>query len=118
MLVVENFVHSFACEAFRLGAWPRSRLELHSSLNYNAAALMNVNNGLVLVPPRVTPVLDPWFRPAVLANRVFRQQARTNGKPVPVRLALEQADGSVAAGEAVLAVWPSPHEHDQPDRDV
>src|SRR5882724_2460174 len=56
---------------------------------------MNVNNGLVLVAPRVTPVLDPWFRPAVLANRAFRQQALASGKPVSVRLALEQADGSV-----------------------
>src|SRR6266478_6129585 len=56
---------------------------------------MNINNGLALVAPRVTPVLDPWFRPAVLANRAFRQQALASGKPVPVRLALEQADGSV-----------------------
>ena len=53
------------------------------------------NNGLALVPPRVAPVLDPGFRPAVLAHRFFVQQARGTGQPVPVRLALEQTDGSV-----------------------
>ncbi len=33
------------------------------------------NNGLTLVPPRLTPVLDPFCRPAALANRHFREQA-------------------------------------------
>ena len=56
---------------------------------------MNWNNGLELVAPRQTPVLDPWFRPAALANRLFRRQVRQAGNPVPVRLALEQADGSI-----------------------
>lgn len=57
---------------------------------------MNDNHGLALVAPRVTPVLDPAFRPAVLANRAFREQARSSGKPVSVRLALEQTDGTVS----------------------
>src|SRR5262249_6885593 len=57
--------------------------------------LMNMNNGLALVTPRITPVLDPFFRPAVLANRAFREQVRATSNPVNVRLALEQADGSV-----------------------
>jgi len=39
--------------------------------------------------------LDPQFCPAVLANRTFRVQVRKAGKPLPVRLALEQTDGSV-----------------------
>jgi len=43
-----------------------------------------------LVPPKVVPVLDPGFRPAALARRAFDAAAT-----VPVRLALEQADGSV-----------------------
>ncbi len=55
---------------------------------------MNENNGLSLITPKITPVLDPAFRPAVLANRHFRQQAKQNGG-IPVRIALEQADGSV-----------------------
>ncbi len=57
---------------------------------------MNDNHGLTLVAPRITPVLDPAFRPAVLANRAFREQVRASGQPVPVRLALEQTDGTVS----------------------
>jgi predicted NBD/HSP70 family sugar kinase len=57
---------------------------------------MNTNIGLPLVAPRVTPVLDPSFRPAVLANRAFRAQVRASKAAVPVGLALEQADGNVS----------------------
>ena len=56
---------------------------------------MTTLNGLPLVPPRVTPVLDRAFRPAVLAARAFRASARATGAAVPVRLAIEQTDGSV-----------------------
>ncbi|MEK7781293.1 MAG: ROK family protein, partial [Verrucomicrobiota bacterium] len=48
-----------------------------------------------LVVPRCAPVLDPQFRPAALAIRAFRAAARQAGQPQIVRLALEQADGSV-----------------------
>jgi hypothetical protein len=51
------------------------------------------NVGLKLIAPRVTPALDPFFRPAALANRAYRE--RVGEKGVPIRLALEQADGSV-----------------------
>ncbi len=57
---------------------------------------MNVNNGLRLIAPRVTPVLDPGFRPAVLANRAFREEARATRAAVAVRLGLEQTDGTVS----------------------
>ena len=57
---------------------------------------MNTNNGLPLVAPRLSPILDPWFRPAILANRAFLEQVRNSGQPVPVGLALEQTDGSVS----------------------
>jgi predicted NBD/HSP70 family sugar kinase len=56
---------------------------------------MRTLNGLPLVAPRVTPVLDPVFRPAILANQAFRDLVRAAGEAVPVRIALEQADGSV-----------------------
>jgi len=56
---------------------------------------VNDNNGLSLVAPRVVPVLDPGFRPAVLANRAYRKQVRQSEKSLPVRIALEQTDGSV-----------------------
>jgi predicted NBD/HSP70 family sugar kinase len=54
------------------------------------------NGGLPLVAPRVTPALDPGFRPAVLANRAFRDAVRASGNPAPVRLALEQNNGNVS----------------------
>jgi len=53
------------------------------------------NNGLPLIAPKVVPVLDPDFRPAVLANREFQRQVHILPKRLPVTLALEQADGSV-----------------------
>jgi len=72
---------------------------------------MNNNRGLPLAAPRITPVLDPAFRPAVLACHAFRDAVRATGRAVPVTLALEQADGSVfhfrtelAPGDHALAV--------------
>jgi predicted NBD/HSP70 family sugar kinase len=63
-------------------------------MKYDAPA-MNTNNGLALVAPRVMPVLDPGFRPAVLAVRAYRNLVGATPGAVPVRIALEQADGSV-----------------------
>lgn len=65
------------------------------------------NRGLLLVAPRITPVLDPAFRPPVLANRAFRERVRAAGAPVPVAVALEQADGSVF--RFATAVLPAGH---------
>ena len=68
---------------------------------------MTSNHGLPLVAPRITPVLEPGFRPAVLANRAFRALVRATPGAVPVRLALEQADGSVFRFDT--AVLPDTH---------
>jgi predicted NBD/HSP70 family sugar kinase len=57
---------------------------------------MNDNNGLPLIPPRVQPILDAAFRPAVLANRAFRARVEASPNPVPVHLALQQTDGNVS----------------------
>jgi predicted NBD/HSP70 family sugar kinase len=54
------------------------------------------NNGLALIAPRITPALDPDFRPAVLANHAFRSLVRSSDNPVSIGLALEQADGNVS----------------------
>src|SRR5215510_14883255 len=54
------------------------------------------NNGLALVAPKLAPPLDRDFRPAVLANRAFRSLVRASENPVPVGIALEQADGNVS----------------------
>ncbi len=48
-----------------------------------------------MVIPKIVPVLDPGFRPAVLAARQFRAQVRASKDFIPATLALEQADGSV-----------------------
>jgi hypothetical protein len=74
---------------------------------------MNDNNGLSLVTPRVSPVLDPVFRPAVLANRAFRAQARATGKAVTVRLGLEQTEGR-ADEEVTLLTSAPPDQLDAP----
>lgn len=66
-----------------------------------------MNDGFPLVAPRVAPALDPGFRPAVLANRAFREQVRAAGNTVPVGLALEQADGNVSHYDT--AVFPDSH---------
>jgi predicted NBD/HSP70 family sugar kinase len=64
---------------------------------------MNINNGLHLLSPTVTPALDPAFRPAVLANRAFRALANSIPDRIPVRIALEQTDGNVARfGTSIL----------------
>ena len=56
---------------------------------------MNTNQGLPLVSPRIVPVLDGAFRPASLAVRAFRDAVRASGQGRPLRVAIEQADGSV-----------------------
>jgi predicted NBD/HSP70 family sugar kinase len=48
------------------------------------------NDGFMLRTPLLPPPLEPGFRPAALAHRAFAAEAS-----VPVRIALEQADGSV-----------------------
>ena len=53
------------------------------------------DNGMTLVAPKVTPPLDPFFRPAVLANRMFRSEVNSAAGKAPVILAVEQADGSI-----------------------
>lgn len=52
------------------------------------------NNGFLTCPPRVVPILDQNFRPAILANRALIEAARATTNPVKAQLALEQADGS------------------------
>jgi predicted NBD/HSP70 family sugar kinase len=49
-----------------------------------------------LVPPRVTPPLDPGFRPAVLANRRYREEVERAGGGAPLSIALERSEGAVS----------------------
>ena len=76
---------------------PRNdRLEIGGGIIYKLPREMNVNQGLALVAPRIPPVLDSSFRPAILANQAFQERVRASGNPIPVRLALEQNEGSVS----------------------
>ena len=74
---------------------------------------MNDNNGLPIVAPRVSPVLDLAFRPAVLANHAFRAQARATRNAVTVRLGLEQTEGR-ADEEVTLLTSAPPDQLDAP----
>ncbi len=68
---------------------------------------MQTDIAFPLVVPRVLPVLDRGFRPAVLASSAFEQLVSAAGDGVPVRLALEQEDGSVFRFD--LRVLPDSH---------
>ena len=63
---------------------------------------MNDRSALPLITPKIKPALDPSFRPAVLANRAFREASNGSGKAVPVGIALEQPDGNVSRFETVI----------------
>ncbi len=54
-----------------------------------------------LLYPSITPVLDPDFRPAALAWRAFARSIA--GNPVPVRIAIEQANGSTYVFERAVS---------------
>src|SRR6266545_1058420 len=49
---------------------------------------------LPLFMPRIVPALDAAFRPAVLANRAFRDMVKNSRDVRPLGIAIEQADGS------------------------
>ena len=55
-----------------------------------------------LVAPRVTPPLDPAFRPALLARRALDEAIRRTPGGRSVALAVEQPGGSVFAREALV----------------
>jgi predicted NBD/HSP70 family sugar kinase len=51
------------------------------------------------VKAKLTPPLEPDFRPAALYNRVFQQEIADSGKGTPLVYGLERADGSVSRFE-------------------
>jgi predicted NBD/HSP70 family sugar kinase len=60
-----------------------------------------------LVAPQFVPPLDPGFRPAVLANRAFRDEVKASGVGTPLVLGLERNDGETSRYETV--VFPEGH---------
>jgi predicted NBD/HSP70 family sugar kinase len=63
---------------------------------------------LELPAPRIVPELDPRFRPAVLAERAYRERVAAGHRRIPVGLALEQADGSVFHGSTEVLAGDDP----------
>jgi len=61
--------------------------------------------GFRLIAPKHVPPLEPAFRPAVLANRAFRDEWRPSGAGVPLVIGLERPDGSLSRYEPR---WRSP----------
>jgi len=60
-----------------------------------------------LVKSKFVPPLDENFRPAVLANRNFRQEIEAEGVGVPLVIGLERPNGSVSRFETT--VFPDDH---------
>jgi len=50
-----------------------------------------------LTPPRIIPPLDPDFRPAVAAHRVFRAEVARSGQGVPLAIAVEADNGAISS---------------------
>jgi predicted NBD/HSP70 family sugar kinase len=55
-----------------------------------------------LPKPRIIPPLDSGFRPAVLANRAFRQAVAQSGGGVPLVFGLERSNGSLSRYETMV----------------
>lgn len=64
---------------------------------------------MVPITVAVPPPLDPDFCPASLIHRRFRQMVEESGEGVPLRLALERADGSVSTFSTRVFASGSPH---------
>ncbi|HYE30779.1 MAG TPA: ROK family protein, partial [Methylomirabilota bacterium] len=69
--------------------------DLFTPASLYTLALPMKNNGLTLVEPKITPELDPAFRPAALTNQAFCAKVETAAEKTPLELGLEQSDGSI-----------------------
>lgn len=54
------------------------------------------------VRPGVVPPLDSGFRPAVLANRVFRAAVEASGEGTTLRIGLQQPTGAISTYETIV----------------
>lgn len=61
-----------------------------------------------LIVPTVKPELDPEFRPAALAWRAFAR--RIEGRSIPIRIAVEQSNGSTYVFERAISAGTSSDE--------
>ena len=54
-----------------------------------------------LIAPKCVPPLEPEFRPAVLANRAFREEVAASGQGTPLIIGLARSDGAFSRYETV-----------------
>ena len=54
-----------------------------------------------LIAPKCVPPLEPGFRPAVLANRAFREEVAASGQGTPLIIGLARSDGAFSRYETV-----------------
>ncbi|MBR0459811.1 MAG: ROK family protein [Victivallales bacterium] len=54
-----------------------------------------------LIAPKTVPVLDPDFRPAILANRAFVQEVKASGTAIPLLIAVERDQNRVSRYDTV-----------------
>ncbi len=73
-----------------------------------------MSDSFTLIEPSIVPPLDPGFRPAVLANRAFRQAVAASGVGVPLVLGLERVNGSLSRFETTVF----PDDHPQADANL
>jgi predicted NBD/HSP70 family sugar kinase len=71
-----------------------------------------VANNFELIPPKISPPLEPEFRPAALANRRYRAQTSQNG--VPLAIGLERSNGEISRLETTVF----PDNHPQADANL
>lgn len=70
---------------------------------------------LLQVKPKVSPPLDPDFRPGYLGNRAMALAAKASGRPVPLALALRRSNGNVSVYRAT--VLPAGHASERANLD-
>jgi predicted NBD/HSP70 family sugar kinase len=73
-----------------------------------------MSDSFTLIAPSIVPPLDPGFRPAVLANRAFREAVAASGGGVPLVLGLERVNGSLSRLETSVL----PDDHPQADANL
>jgi predicted NBD/HSP70 family sugar kinase len=54
------------------------------------------------VTPEMVPPLDPMFRPAVLANRAFRESVTASGEGTTLRIGLERPGDAISTYETMV----------------
>ncbi|MEK7765187.1 MAG: ROK family protein, partial [bacterium] len=67
-------------------------------------------SSLLLQTPKLAPVLDPGFRPAVLGDREYGEAVRASGRGVPLEIALQRNPGAISVHRT--QVFPSGGAHD------